>query len=188
MGDKTHVSSRVMGTYGYCAPEYARTGQLTLKSDVYSFGVVLLELITGRRAIDTAKPNDEQNLVSWAQNYFKDQSKFPQMADPLLKGDFPIRGLNQAVAVAAMCLQEEAMVRPLISDVVTALSFLSMVPPDAKPTSVPIPSEPSTNNNGKEKKDEGGSEERQRAIAEAIEWGSNSRRGNSRTSQGEIAL
>ncbi|KAK9088080.1 hypothetical protein Syun_030474 [Stephania yunnanensis] len=188
MGDKTHVSSRVMGTYGYCAPEYARTGQLTLKSDVYSFGVVLLELITGRRAIDTAKPNEEQNLVSWAQNYFKDQSKFPQMADPLLKGDFPIRGLNQAVAVAAMCLQEEAMVRPLISDVVTALSFLSMVPPDAKPSPVPVHSEPSTSNNGKEKKDEGGSEERQRAIAEAIEWGSNSRRGNSRTSQGEIAL
>ncbi|KAK9163511.1 hypothetical protein Syun_004413 [Stephania yunnanensis] len=56
----------VMGTYGYCALEYARTSQLTLKSDVYSFGVVLLELITGRRAIDTAKPNDEQNLVSWA--------------------------------------------------------------------------------------------------------------------------
>ncbi|KAK9160872.1 hypothetical protein Syun_007213 [Stephania yunnanensis] len=61
-----HVASRVMGTYGYCAPEYARTCQLTLKSDVYSFGVVLLELITGHRAIDTAKPNDEQNLVSWA--------------------------------------------------------------------------------------------------------------------------
>jgi len=65
MGDKVHVSSRVMGTYGYCAPEYARTGQLTLKSDVYSFGVVLLELITGRRAIDTMRPNEEQNLVTW---------------------------------------------------------------------------------------------------------------------------
>lgn len=65
VGDKTHVSSRVMGTYGYCAPEYQRTGQLTVKSDVYSFGVVLLELITGRRAIDTTRPIREQNLVSW---------------------------------------------------------------------------------------------------------------------------
>lgn len=65
MGEKTHVSSRVMGTYGYCAPEYARTGHLTVKSDVYSFGVVLLELISGRRAIDTAKPTNEQNLVTW---------------------------------------------------------------------------------------------------------------------------
>lgn len=65
VGDKTHVSSRVMGTYGYCAPDYQRTGQLTVKSDVYSFGVVLLELITGKRVIDTRKPMDEQNLVAW---------------------------------------------------------------------------------------------------------------------------
>ena len=65
VGDKTHVSSRVMGTYGYCAPEYQRTGQLTVKSDVYAFGVVLLELITGRRAIDTTRRVVEQNLVSW---------------------------------------------------------------------------------------------------------------------------
>ncbi|CAN1269691.1 Probable serine/threonine-protein kinase PBL26, partial [Linum perenne] len=64
-GDKTHVSSRVMGTYGYCAPEYQRTGQLTVKSDVYSFGVVLLELISGRRVIDTNRPSHEQNLVTW---------------------------------------------------------------------------------------------------------------------------
>lgn len=65
VGDKTHVSTRVMGTYGYCAPEYAMTGQLTVKSDVYSFGVVFLELITGRKAIDSARPIGEQNLVAW---------------------------------------------------------------------------------------------------------------------------
>lgn len=65
VGDKSHVSTRVMGTYGYCAPEYAMTGQLTVKSDVYSFGVVLLELITGRKAIDSTRPHVEQNLVSW---------------------------------------------------------------------------------------------------------------------------
>lgn len=64
-GDKSHVSSRVMGTYGYCAPEYQRTGELTVKSDVYSFGVILLELITGRRAMDTKRRNKDQNLVSW---------------------------------------------------------------------------------------------------------------------------
>ncbi|KAL5990454.1 hypothetical protein ACLOJK_011356 [Asimina triloba] len=131
MGDKSHVSSRVMGTYGYCAPEYARTGQLTLKSDVYSFGVVLLELITGRSAIDTTRSNEEQNLVSWAQPYFKDPKRFPELADPLLNGKFPVRGLNQAVAISAMCLQEEAVVRPLIADVVTALSFLTVDQPAA---------------------------------------------------------
>lgn len=64
-GDKSHVSTRVMGTYGYCAPEYAMTGQLTVKSDVYSFGVVFLELITGRKAIDSTRPQGEQNLVTW---------------------------------------------------------------------------------------------------------------------------
>jgi len=65
VGDKTHVSTRVMGTYGYCAPEYAMTGQLTVKSDVYSFGVVFLELITGRKAIDNTRSQGEQNLVAW---------------------------------------------------------------------------------------------------------------------------
>lgn len=64
-GDKSHVSTRVMGTYGYCAPEYALTGQLTTKSDVYSFGVVFLEIITGRRVIDNSRPTEEQNLVAW---------------------------------------------------------------------------------------------------------------------------
>lgn len=64
-GDKSYVSTRVMGTYGYCAPEYALTGQLTTKSDVYSFGVVFLEIITGRRVIDHTRPADEQNLVIW---------------------------------------------------------------------------------------------------------------------------
>lgn len=64
-GDKTHVSTRVMGTYGYCAPDYAMTGQLNFKSDIYSFGVVLLELITGRKAIDQTKDRKELNLVAW---------------------------------------------------------------------------------------------------------------------------
>jgi serine/threonine protein kinase len=71
-GDHTHVSTRVMGTYGYCAPDYAMTGQLTFKSDVYSFGVVLLELITGRKAIDQTKERSEQNLVARVRQYLMD--------------------------------------------------------------------------------------------------------------------
>ena len=70
VGENTHVSTRVMGTYGYCAPEYAESGKLTLKSDIYSFGVVLLELITGRMAIDHTKPPGEQNLVKWVSSSF----------------------------------------------------------------------------------------------------------------------
>lgn len=125
VGDKTHVSTRVMGTYGYCAPEYAMTGQLTVKSDVYSFGVVLLELITGRKAIDNSRGSGEHNLVSWARPLFKDRKKFHHMADPSLQGCYPMRGLYQAVAVAAMCIQEDAANRPLTGDVVTALNYLA---------------------------------------------------------------
>ncbi|XP_027364569.1 probable serine/threonine-protein kinase PBL25 [Abrus precatorius] len=132
-----HAPPRVMGTYGYCAPEYVRTGQFTVKSDVYSFGVVLLELITGRRAIDTTRSNDEQNLVSWAQPLFRDPKRYPDMADPILNKQFPEKDLNQVVAIAAMCLQEEAEARPLISDVVTALSFLSTAPTEVIPPSLP---------------------------------------------------
>ncbi|XP_062085231.1 probable serine/threonine-protein kinase PBL25 [Humulus lupulus] len=138
-GGDTHISSRVMGTYGYSAPEYTRGGQLTLHSDIYSFGVVFLELITGRKAIDTTRPNAEQNLVSWAQPFFRDPKKFPALADPLLNGKFPEKDLNQAVAVAAMCLQEEPSARPLISDVLTTLSFLTTTPVECIPAPIPTP-------------------------------------------------
>ncbi|KAJ9703175.1 hypothetical protein PVL29_004805 [Vitis rotundifolia] len=141
VGDKMQ-GSRVMGTYGYCAPEYSRDSQFTLKSDIYSFGVVLLELITGRKAIDTTRPMDEQNLVSWAQPKFRDPKKFPEMADPLLKRRFPEKSLNQAVAIAAMCLQEEASVRPLISDVVITLSFLVVSKEENMCDTTPLPSLP----------------------------------------------
>ncbi|CAH2072604.1 unnamed protein product [Thlaspi arvense] len=137
-GDSLFLSSRVMDTYGYSAPEYTRGDELTVKSDVYSFGVVLLELITGRRAVDTTKPNDEQNLVAWAQPIFRDPKRYPDMADPLLRRNFSERGLNQAVAITSMCLQEEPTARPLISDVMVALSFLSMSTEDGIPTAVPI--------------------------------------------------
>lgn len=125
VGDKTHVTTRVMGTHGYCAPEYLSTGKLTIKSDIYSFGVVFLELITGRRALDSNRPPDEQDLVAWARPLFKDQRKFPKMADPSLHGHFPKRGLFQALAIAAMCLQEKAKNRPSIREVAVALSYLA---------------------------------------------------------------
>ncbi|KAK1351877.1 Protein kinase domain-containing protein [Heracleum sosnowskyi] len=90
-----------------------------------NFGVVFLELITGRKAIDNTRTHGEHNLVAWARPLFKDRRKFPKMADPLLQGRYPMRGLYQALAVAAMCLQEQAATRPLIGDVVTALTYLA---------------------------------------------------------------
>ncbi|KAK4764144.1 hypothetical protein SAY87_013582 [Trapa incisa] len=153
-GDKFNVSPRVMGTYGYSAPEYTTTGEVTIKSDVYSFGVVLLELITGRRVIDTTKPVDEQNLVAWAQPKFRDPKLFPGMADPLLDRLFPEKALNQAVATAAICLQEEASVRPLMSDVVTTLSFLLAITDDPPAASLPGPS-PSLSAHEESRKNDG---------------------------------
>ncbi|XP_051133929.1 probable serine/threonine-protein kinase PBL23 [Andrographis paniculata] len=125
-----HIGTRVMGTYGYCAPEYTQTGQSTTKSDVYNFGVVLLEIISGRRVVDNTKPPDQENLVEWAKTIFNDRSKFVLLADPLLDGKYPIKGLYQAVAVVAMCVQDEASTRPLIGDVVTALEYLAIMTDD----------------------------------------------------------
>ncbi|KAK9025420.1 hypothetical protein V6N11_038289 [Hibiscus sabdariffa] len=82
------------------------------------------ELITGRKAIDSTRPHGEQNLVIWARPLFNNRRKFSKLADPLLQGRYPVRGLYQALAVASMCIQEQAATRPLIGDVVTALSYL----------------------------------------------------------------
>ncbi|MBA0824183.1 hypothetical protein Goarm_020865, partial [Gossypium armourianum] len=141
VGDNTHVSTRVMGTYGYCAPEYAMTGQLTVKSDVYSFGV--------------ARP------------LFKDRKMFSQMADPMLQGQYPPRGLFQALAVAAMCVQEQPNMRPLIADVVTALTYLASqkFKPDTQPIqgSRLMPGTPPRTKRDRDKKLNGGnSSERDR--------------------------
>ncbi|XP_020265941.1 probable serine/threonine-protein kinase PBL25 isoform X2 [Asparagus officinalis] len=173
MGENVHVSSRVMGTYGYCAPEYARTGQLTFKSDVYSFGVVLLELVTGRRVIDTQRNIYEQNLVTWAQPMFKDQKRYKELVDPLLKGDYPTKGLNQALAVAAMCLQEDAETRPMMTDVVTALSFL--LSPSAEESSAQSATRQDSKHSDRSTLDKHTADDRQRAVQEAIEWGASSR-------------
>ncbi|KAL3647645.1 putative serine/threonine-protein kinase pbl26 [Castilleja foliolosa] len=173
VGDKSHVSTRVMGTYGYCAPEYQKTGQLTAKSDVYSFGVVLLELITGKRAVDTRRKSEEQNLVTWAQPIFKEPNRFSELADPLLKGEFPRKNFSQAIAIAAMCLQEDATIRPSISDVVTALSCLPFDPETQYSSPVSTPSPQATTST--EESGNLAAKERERAVAEAMAWGSKSR-------------
>ncbi|GJX31551.1 kinase, partial [Tanacetum coccineum] len=115
--DNSHVSTRVMGTYSYCAPEYAMTGQLTVKYDVYSFGVIFLKVITGRKAIDSTAPQGQQNLVTWVRPLFNDRRKFASLAGPRLEGYYPMRGLYQALAIALMCIQEQAAALPLIGDV-----------------------------------------------------------------------
>ncbi|KAL6609481.1 hypothetical protein ACP70R_039450 [Stipagrostis hirtigluma subsp. patula] len=123
-GDKTHVSTRVMGTYGYTAPEYVMTGHLTSKSDVYSFGVVLLELMTGRRSMDRSRPAREHNLVEWARPLLKVKQGFRNLMDPLLGGDVSLKGAYKVSQLARACLVRDPKARPLMSQVVEVLKTL----------------------------------------------------------------
>ncbi|VAH14002.1 unnamed protein product [Triticum turgidum subsp. durum] len=102
-------STRVLGTFGYHAPEYAMTGQLSSKSDVYSFGVVLLELLTGRKPVDHTRLSED---------------KVRQCVDSRLGGDYPPKAVAKFAAVAALCVQYEADFRPNMSIVVKALQPL----------------------------------------------------------------
>ncbi|XAR52568.1 Non-specific serine/threonine protein kinase [Bertholletia excelsa] len=115
------VSTRVLGTTGYLAPEYASTGKLTTKSDVYSFGVVLLEILTGRVPVDTQRPPGEHVLVSWALPRLTNREKIIEMVDPSLQAQYFKKDLIQVAAIAAVCVQPEADYRPLMTDVVQSL-------------------------------------------------------------------
>ncbi|ONI27819.1 hypothetical protein PRUPE_1G106400 [Prunus persica] len=116
-------STRVLGTFGYHAPEYAMTGQLSSKSDVYSFGVVLLELLTGRKPVDHTLPRGQQSLVTWATPKLS-EDKVKQCVDARLNGEYPSKAVAKLAAVAALCVQYEADFRPNMSIVVKALQPL----------------------------------------------------------------
>lgn len=123
-GDKTHVSTRVVGTYGYAAPEYVMTGHLTSKSDVYSFGVVLLEILTGRRSMDKKRPNGEQNLVAWARPFLADKRKFYQIVDPRLELHYSLKGAQKISQLAYSCLSRDPKSRPSMDEIVKLLTPL----------------------------------------------------------------
>ncbi|KAG7978973.1 hypothetical protein I3843_05G107000 [Carya illinoinensis] len=111
----THITTRVMGTFGYMAPEYASSGKLTDKSDVYSFGVVLLELITGRKPVDTAQPLGDESLVEWARpllSHALDNEEFTDLADPRLNMNYVESEMFHMIEVAAACVRHSATKRP----------------------------------------------------------------------------
>ncbi|KAI3851982.1 hypothetical protein MKW98_019981 [Papaver atlanticum] len=123
-GDETHVSTRVMGTHGYAAPEYVMTGHLTTMSDVYSFCVVLLEILTGRRAVDKSRGPREHNLVEWARPQLNNPRKLDYIIDPRLDGQYSSKGAQKIAALAYQCLSHHPKPRPSMSNVVKILESL----------------------------------------------------------------
>ncbi|GJW35353.1 probable serine/threonine-protein kinase PBL3 isoform X1 [Tanacetum coccineum] len=102
-GDLTHVTTQVMGTQGYTAPEYIATGRLTTKCDVFSFGIVLLELITGRRAIDKNRIVEERKLLEWVRPQLSDRKRLFRIMDSKLEGKYSRRGAYIVANLALQC-------------------------------------------------------------------------------------
>ncbi|MBA0764396.1 hypothetical protein Gotri_013752, partial [Gossypium trilobum] len=118
----THVSTRVMGTFGYLAPEYASSGKLTDKSDVFSFGVMILELITGHKPVGSSCKDD--GLADWARPLLTkalDDGSFDCFADPKLGKEYDHNEMVRMVACAAACVQLSARGRPRMSQITRAL-------------------------------------------------------------------
>ncbi|KAG1327205.1 Protein STRUBBELIG-RECEPTOR FAMILY 8 [Cocos nucifera] len=99
------VSTEMVGSFGYSAPEFAMSGVYTVKSDVYSFGVVMLELLTGRKPLDSSRERSEQSLVRWATPQLHDIDALAKMVDPALNGMYPAKSLSRFADIIALCVQ-----------------------------------------------------------------------------------
>ncbi|XP_062006763.1 proline-rich receptor-like protein kinase PERK3 isoform X1 [Rosa rugosa] len=126
-GRTNYLSTRVMGTFGYVAPEYAMTGHLLVKSDVYSYGVVLLELLTGRRPVDMSQPSGQENLVTWARPILRDKDRLEELADPSLGAKYPMEDFVRVCTIAAACVAPEASQRPTMGEVVQSLKMVQRI-------------------------------------------------------------
>ncbi|OEL38307.1 putative serine/threonine-protein kinase [Dichanthelium oligosanthes] len=112
--ERSYVTTRVMGTFGYVAPEYAKTGMLNERSDVYSFGVLVMEVITGRTPVDYTRPTDEVNLVEWLKRMVAER-RVEEVLDPRLPEPPPSKALKRAVLAALRCVDPEGSQRPTMA-------------------------------------------------------------------------
>ncbi|XP_050241547.1 probable serine/threonine-protein kinase PIX13 [Quercus robur] len=126
-GGDSHVTTRVMGTYGYAAPEYIATGHLYVKSDVYGFGVVLLEMLTGLRALDTKRPNGQQNLVEWLKPSLSSKRKLKSIMDIRMEGQYSTKAALQAGQLTLKCLESDPKSRPAMKEVLEELEGLQAI-------------------------------------------------------------
>ncbi|KAK2966849.1 hypothetical protein RJ640_027808, partial [Escallonia rubra] len=120
-GGESHVTTRIMGTYGYAAPEYIATGHLYVKSDVYGFGVVLLEMLTGLRALDTKRPSAQHNLVDWAKPFLSHKRKLKSIMDARIEGQYCSKAALVAANLTLKCLETEPKKRPSMKEVLDVL-------------------------------------------------------------------
>ncbi|XP_050290912.1 probable serine/threonine-protein kinase PBL9 [Quercus robur] len=123
-GNATHISTRVLGTYGYSAPEYSATGHLTTKCDVYSFGVILLEMLSGRRVHDMSEPYGDPNVLKWAKPYLANKRKIFRILDDRIEGQYTMDEAYKVATLALRCLSTGAKFRPTMDKVVTELEQL----------------------------------------------------------------
>lgn len=122
-GRKSKVSTRSTNT-SYAAPEYLATGQATTSSDVYSFGVILLEMLSGRRAVDKSRPIREQNLIEWGRPYLANKRKTARIIDDRLEGQYSLDAAYKLSSLTLQCLSIEPKARPSMNEVVTELEKL----------------------------------------------------------------
>nr|XP_027084399.1 G-type lectin S-receptor-like serine/threonine-protein kinase CES101 [Coffea arabica] len=116
------ITNRVVGTYGYMSPEYAMEGTFSIKSDVFSFGVLILEIISGRRNSSFYHFDDRPlNLVGYAWELWKERVAL-ELKDPALGDGCNITLLLRSIHVGLLCVQESAMDRPTMSEVISMLN------------------------------------------------------------------
>lgn len=118
--ERSYVTTRVMGTFGYVAPEYACTGMLNEKSDVYSFGILIMEIITGRTPVDYSRPKGEVNLVEWLKAMVGSR-KSEEVVDPKLPEMPSSKTLKRILLVALRCVDPDAQKRPKMGHVIHML-------------------------------------------------------------------
>ncbi|BBH07821.1 Protein kinase superfamily protein [Prunus dulcis] len=124
---ESHVSTRIVGTYAYAAPEYFGTGHVTTKSNVYCFGVVLLEILTGFRALDRCRPIEQQNLVEWAKPLLSHETKLKTIMDPGIEGQCSLKAALQTAQIILKCLKLDPKSRPSMKEVVEALEHVQEI-------------------------------------------------------------